>query len=251
MMDNNLIIGSKIIKLKSIKSTNDYLRELKNLESLNDGFTVIAAQQTNGKGYHKNKWESEPNKNILLSIVVFPEFLLAQDQFLLSKIVSLAVLDYLKLYSSKFIIKWPNDIYYKDLKVAGILIENSVKGEHLSDSIIGIGINVNQENFSRELINPVSINNITNTIYIIDIEAYKLLDTLNFRYKQLIDENFTTINNDYLSNLYRLNKWALFKDDKTEFKGKITGVNKFGFLEVLSESGKLKTYNFKEIEFVL
>lgn len=252
MTDNNVIIGSKVLQLKSVDSTNDYLKKLKSIEPLQNGFTVITAEQINGKGYHNNKWESEPKKNIVLSFLVYPDFLFAQDQFMLSKIVSLAVLDYLSGSSKKqeFTVKWPNDIYFQDLKIAGILIENSVKGEYITDSIIGIGLNINQDSFSNNLTNPISLKKITNLNYVIDNETSKLIATLNIRYKQLLKHSFDDINRDYLNSLYRYNKWAKYKTEKTKFNGKITGVNEFGFLEILSESGELKTFNFKEVEFI-
>ena len=251
-MDNDLIIGSKVLHLDRVNSTNEYLKELKNVENLKNGFTIAAAEQTAGKGYHNSKWDSEPNRNIILSFIIYPDFLLAQNQFFLSKIVSLAVLDYLSESTKMqdFVVKWPNDIYYKSQKIAGILIENSVKGEYLSDSIIGIGLNINQKKFSSILANPISLKNITNLDYIIDIEINKLIAALNNRYKQLIKQNFDDINRDYLNNLFQLNKWALYKSGELEFNGKITGVNEFGFLEMLSESEVLNTYNFKEVEFV-
>ena len=251
MEEKNLIIGGEIRFINSLDSTNDYIRELHTKQKLSDGFTVIASQQTKGKGFHNNKWESESGKNLTFSFIVFPEFILAGKQFILSQAISLAILDYLKNYSDDFVVKWPNDIYYKNKKIAGILIENSIQGNYLYDSIVGIGLNINQEKFSSSLINPISLKTITGQSYNLDNQLKILMKHIQIRYSQLINNDFDRIQEMYLNNLYQLNKWALYKIKSNLFKGKIIGINKYGFLKIISEKGEEYLFNFKEVEYVL
>ena len=140
------MIMPEYIHLTQTHSTNLYLRQI--LESnplVEEGLVIYADFQDAGRGQQGNSWESEAKKNILCSLLLYPRRINAQDQFIISEIVSLGIADTLNSIQDGFAIKWPNDIYYGDKKVAGILIENDLSGKVIYDSIIGFGINVNQE----------------------------------------------------------------------------------------------------------
>ena len=141
-----------LIHISETNSTNSYLQTLCAKQQGVAAFTTVVADfQTSGRGQRGNSWESEPKKNLLFSFVLFPDFLEARRQFLISQIVSLAIKEELDSYADDFSIKWPNDIYWKDKKICGMLIENDLMGRNISQSISGIGINVNQEAFHRLL----------------------------------------------------------------------------------------------------
>ena len=134
---------------------------IKNTE-VAEGTVVLAKEQTSGRGQVNNTWESSYGDNLLMSIVLYPEFLHAGNQFLLSKFVSLAIVDFLSYYLENVTIKWPNDIYVGNKKIAGVLIENSLRGAFISSSVVGIGLNVNQTEFSSSIPNPTSLKNESN-----------------------------------------------------------------------------------------
>jgi BirA family biotin operon repressor/biotin-[acetyl-CoA-carboxylase] ligase len=157
--------NKKIIYLNEVESTNNYANQLILSDAAEEGTVVLAQYQTHGKGQHGNVWESETGKNLLMSIIWYPGFLPASQQFMISKIVSIAITDCVNDIIDDCKIKWPNDIYIGNQKLAGILIENSVKGSHLSSSVVGIGLNVNQQVFISAAPNPVSLFQITGVIY--------------------------------------------------------------------------------------
>jgi len=241
----------KIIKLNEVDSTNKYLSNLTKNTALAEGTIIAASHQKAGKGYGVNSWESEKDKNILISILLLPKFLPVEKNFLLSKAVSLGIVNYVSSKTNGIKIKWPNDIYYKEKKLAGILIENIVKGNQINQSIVGIGLNINQRTFRSEAPNPVSLNQITQRKYCVDEEIKKLRNCIQFFYNKLKVGKYNEINSDYLKYLYRHNEVHIFKFDNQCFKAKITGITEFGYLEVLTEKEEIRTFDFKEIEFVI
>ena len=136
-----------LIHISETNSTNNYLQTLCARQKVEELTTVVADFQTSGRGQRGNSWESEPLKNLLFSFVLFPDFLEARCQFLISQIISLAIKEELSTYTEDISIKWPNDIYWKEKKICGILIENDLMGRNICQSIAGIGININQEEF--------------------------------------------------------------------------------------------------------
>ena len=150
-------IKISIETLKEVSSTNHYLAQLCKESKAKEFHTVWAEYQTAGKGQRGNSWESENGKNLTFSTVLYPTSLKAKDQFYLSMIVAFATVDALGDYTDGFSIKWPNDIYWKDQKIGGILIENELEGAYITQSNIGIGINVNQEEVRSQAPNPVSL----------------------------------------------------------------------------------------------
>jgi BirA family biotin operon repressor/biotin-[acetyl-CoA-carboxylase] ligase len=147
-------------------------------------------------------------------------------------------------------IKWPNDIYVNNDKIAGILIENSFVGNKFEYSVIGTGLNVNQKYFPEYILNPTSLNKLTGTEHELKKILQKLIYYLNHYYDLLLNQNYTTINEKYLSHLYRFNEFHSFKTENGIIKGCITGVGEGGQLEITSNTGEILSYGFKEIEFL-
>lgn len=146
-----------LIHINETNSTNNYLQSLCSEQKVEELTVIVADFQTSGRGQRGNSWESDPGKNLLFSTVIFPEFLEARRQFLISQIISLAIKEELDTYTSDISIKWPNDIYWKEKKICGMLIENDLMGRNINQSIAGIGININQEIFHSSAPNPVSL----------------------------------------------------------------------------------------------
>lgn len=241
----------KIIKINSVDSTNVYFSNLLKEYKYAEGSIVSALFQSKGKGLGQNTWESEKAKNLILSLVLYPDFVPLEKNFLLSKVISLGLVNYLHAKTNHIKIKWPNDIYYQDKKIAGILIENSIKGSTIHRSIIGIGLNLNQKTFLSDAPNPVSLSQITEKNYSIDQEIVKLRQNIRFFYDKLKAGKFEEINKEYLKCLYRFNEIHLFRSENETFKGKISGVNEFGHLQLLTEDQRTLEFDFKEIEFIL
>lgn len=242
---------SRIIRLKETESTNQYLQELSNKEILEEGSVVTCKSQTAGKGQVGNKWEAEQGKNITCSMILHPFFIDITEQFILSEIISLAIIDTLSTYSKDMCIKWPNDIYFQNKKIAGILIENTISGKSLEKSIIGMGININQEVFKSNAPNPVSLKQITGKDYDLEIILSELIKNIFNRYSQLIKGEKKKIHKEYLENLFRKSGLHSYKANNQIFKAEIKSIEKTGHLVLRTETKEEWTFAFKEVEFVL
>ncbi len=240
----------QIIRVDKLDSTNLYALQL--LESTNpsDGTVVMALSQTEGRGQQANSWESEDCKNLTISLILRPNFVFAQDQFQISMLISLGVSDYLKTHTENVNIKWPNDIYVNNKKIAGILIEQSIMGDYLSYSICGIGLNINQQKFISDAPNPTSLNLLTNKTYNLEDELTKLLASIENRYLQVKNGNVQQLEQEYLNALYWINERHTFEDEKEQFSGQIIGISEFGQLQIKDENKTIRTYNFKEVSFI-
>lgn len=247
---------NKIIILENVNSTNLYAHHFlksntNKKKSELDGTVVWAKSQSEGRGQMGNTWESEANKNLTFSLITFPAVIKPESQFMISKSVSLGIIDSLKKYAGNLTIKWPNDIYHNNKKLGGILIENSIKGNYINSSIIGIGLNINQNSYSDSLPNPTSLSRITQKEYDLNIILYNILEKIYNRLADLYAENYSIINLDYINLLFGYGKINTFKANKKIFKGIIKGVNKYGFLKVKHiDSMTTNEYAFKEIEFL-
>jgi BirA family transcriptional regulator, biotin operon repressor / biotin---[acetyl-CoA-carboxylase] ligase len=243
-----------VIHKKSVSSTNDYmLNEISSGIISTEGTVVTAYEQTLGKGMDDNSWESEPGKNLTFSVLLKPTFLRADRQFLLNKVVSLAVFDFVRIYITDIPvkIKWPNDIYIGNGKVAGILINNTVSGNSLLNSVAGIGMNINQEKFSGNASNPVSMIHFTGRVLDRDKCLEEILKCLEVRYRELSQGNLFRINTDYLTSLYRHNESHLYGYQEEIVKGMITGISEYGHLKVTLEDKRKIECDLKEIEFII
>lgn len=245
----------RYIKLSETKSTNTYLARM---ASILPGATVIYTyRQTAGRGQKGNSWESEDDKNLSFSYLLKSPAIEPCRQFFISEAVSLAVVDMLSQYVPEGIsIKWPNDIYYRDQKICGILIEHTLSGSSIGHSIIGVGININQERFVSDAPNPVSLKNITGDDY--DLE--RLLREVNERIERLTDfsesdeDALKVLHERYLSRLYRADgephEWQLPTGEY--FMGVIVDVHPDGLLSIRhSDTGEIGQYYFKEVKHVI
>ncbi len=237
--------------LTEVESTNNYANQLVLSKAAEHGTVVLAQHQKKGKGQQGKSWESESGKKLLASIILFPSFLHAAKQFYLSKIASLAIFDFLKTEINGISIKWPNDIYIQHKKVAGILIENAVKGQTLSSSIIGIGLNLNQQLFVSDALNPVSLMQITGKVYDIELVAELIFQNLNNWYCILENGGFDEIDSAYFNLLFRANEWAVFAKQGKRFEARIKGIGEFGQLILEERNGSFSEFMFKEVEFVI
>ena len=237
-----------IIKLDAIDSTNSYLKKIILEKDVSDYTIVTANFQTEGKGQLGYMWESEDSKNLLCSIYKKDLGIKVEDPFVLSMLVSLSIIRTLeKLNLPKLYIKWPNDIMSDNKKICGILVENMVKQNSIKESVIGIGLNVNQDTF-KNLPNATSIKKIKGVAFNID---ELLNDLVNNIKKQFIDFNQSKIDlifRQYEDVLYRINIPSTFKNSEGDvFTGFIKGVNNLGRLKVLLEDNLIKSYSIKDI----
>ena len=248
---NTLFIGQNRVELPTIDSTNNYALELVKTSKIADGTLIWAHEQTTGRGQRGNEWQSQPQLNITLSIVLHPD-LKADKQFFLTKVVSLGVLEFISdLVEDKVpvAIKWPNDIYAGEKKIAGILIENSLRGEQISTSVIGIGLNINQTEFGTGLKNATSLKMLTGKTFDIKNCIDNLCEHIEPRYLQLKTNKQGLLDADYHKHLYRLDKLCDYEKNGRPFKARLKGVNQQGKLLLKLESGEMMSCDFKEVVF--
>jgi len=198
---NPIFPRSQIIRVEQTTSTNWYLLQLSNERNLAEGTVLITGHQTQGRGQGSKSWESEPGANLTFSIILYPLSINASQQFILSKAVSLAVRDFVSQYVPNVSVKWPNDVYVGDKKIAGILIENFVIGDCLTKTIAGIGLNINQKFFLSDAPNPVSLYQLTGKIFVLEDCLQLLHEHIAIRYR-MITEDAEKLNSDYLQHLY-------------------------------------------------
>lgn len=234
----------------STASTNTFLHEMMRQDKLPEGFLLYTDFQTAGKGQPGNTWESENGKNLLFSMLLYPHSIKVYEQFILSEITGLAIRKVLEKYTDDICIKWPNDIYWKDKKIAGILIENSLFRDRIDTCIIGIGLNVNQEVFISNAPNPVSLRQITGNDINREILLMKIQAELLNIYQNYSPE---FIHQEYLNNLYRRNGFHRYAETaaNTVFDAEIEDVLPDGRLILRTQAGETRTFYFKEIQFVL
>jgi BirA family biotin operon repressor/biotin-[acetyl-CoA-carboxylase] ligase len=247
-----LFIGQNSFHLHAVDSTNSYATDMLRQISLVDGTLFYTFNQLNGRGQRDNKWESEPDKNIALSVVIAPSFLSANKQFLLTQITSLALADLMAELldkSAKVCVKWPNDIYINNKKIAGVLIENTLRDNIIQHSIIGVGINVNQETFTTTN-NAVSLKQVAGKSFELMAVLEMFCKNLEAYYLQLKAVKMQEINQKYLSTLYRLNEWKNYSFDENINEGKIVGTTAEGKLIIELRDGSIRNFDLKEITFL-
>lgn len=236
--DSTNLLLKKIIDYKA--QNNSQLPEL---------FTIFADEQTSGRGLATNKWESEAGQNLLCSIYFRPP-ISPDRQFAFNQSFTLAVFKTVSQFVNNVKIKWPNDIYVNDRKIAGILIEHQIIGENIAHTVAGVGINVNQELFSENLPNPTSLKLITGKNHKIPDILDNLLKNCKFSYDKLISGKFDELNSEYAQYLYRINKISDYKIHGEIIAAKITGVNNYGQLLLEKTNGEFIACNLKEIVFL-
>ncbi|MFC0606916.1 biotin--[acetyl-CoA-carboxylase] ligase [Rufibacter quisquiliarum] len=246
---NTLFVGQQLVFLPECRSTNSVAQELLNKNEATDGCVIVAGAQTGGRGQRGNSWDVEPDKNITLSVILKPTFLDAQQQFSLNIAVSLAVLDLVRLYVPEgSSLKWPNDLYHHDRKLGGILIENTISGPRLQQSVVGIGLNINQTSFQHPKATSFAL--LTGQQQPLGRLVEQLLENLERRYLGLRGGAAPAQKQEYLRHLYRYQEWHAFEVAGQRVQGQITGVDTSGRLAVLLEQ-KLQFFQFQEIRYVI
>ncbi|MFI3282825.1 MAG: biotin--[acetyl-CoA-carboxylase] ligase [Rikenellaceae bacterium] len=231
-------------------STNDDARE----QIYTHGDVICAERQSAGRGQRGNKWISGEGKNITFSVVLEPSFLKANEQFLVSQITALALIDTMSEYGITATIKWTNDIYVGEHKIVGVLIENRLSGTTLSRAIIGVGININQREFDPSLPNPTSM--ILERANNEEIPRREVLETfyasLMRWYKELMTGDYASIDKAYHAKMYRRGEYHNYRlADGCLIRGVIQGVRPSGALVIMHDNDEEREYQFKEVEFVI
>ena len=227
--------------LDETDSTNHWLRE-----HGEGDMVVVADYQTAGRGCGTNRWESERGRNLLFSMLFHPTQLSAASQFFISQAVSVALCETLEQYIDRRVeIKWPNDIYVDDRKICGILIENRLQGSVIRDSIIGIGLNVNQRVFVSDAPNPVSLYQLTGQ----ETDSLQLLDRFLLAFDSAFNSKTTCFT--YKSMLFRKGKYAIYEDKTSCFTATLTDVLPDGRLLLVDKDGQERLYAFKEVSFII
>lgn len=245
-------MNETFIHLNKTHSTNSYLRELIMREKEQpEGTVVITDYQTAGRGQKGNSWESERGKNLTFSILLHPNHIPPGKQFILSQLISIAIVGVLKKYDRHFTIKWPNDIYWKEKKIAGMLIEVDLTGSSLSNAIIGIGININQRHFKSDAPNPVSLTQITGKEHNLSELLEKILDSIVDEYNKYTPDNEEEIRQKYMALLFRNKGVYPYLYGEEIFNASIEGIEPNGQLILKKENGSIHTFAFKEISFVI
>ena len=259
----------KRIVLEETNSTNAYAKTLPEEES--HELTLVTAEfQTAGRGAGTNTWESERGKNLLFSLVVYPQRLQANQMFALSEVTALAIRDALcstspssfggvgedfnsqfSILNSQFFIKWPNDIYHADKKAVGMLIENDLRGKWVRRSIIGVGVDINQTRFLSDAPNPVSLAQILGKEVDRDQVLENILHQFNYYYGMMEREQFAELHNRYMQYLYRKNGMHSYADATGTFQARIIDVEPTGHLVLECQDGEQRRYDFKEVQFII
>ena len=241
-------IGHRIIRLDSVDSTNNYAAKLLSSGELSHGSVIMADEQTAGRGQRGSSWTSGAGENLLLTIVLKPANLSVSEQFRLTQFASLGLIDLLEKYHLKGSIKWPNDIYVKDKKLSGMLIENQVSSTSVSTVLLGIGLNVNQTEFPG--LAATSLQSELGMFIPVMELAMSLFFCLNERWKALDHRNFSELDNAYQKQLYLRDMPSLFSDETGPFTGTVIGTTEQGLLIIARENDEIRQYDLKELQFM-
>jgi BirA family biotin operon repressor/biotin-[acetyl-CoA-carboxylase] ligase len=241
--------GARKIYVEQTSSTNSYMLQLSATDRLPEGSVAVTGYQSHGRGQGDHFWESEPRKNLIFSMVLYPASVKGADQFRLSLAVSLAVYDFVSQHVENVSVKWPNDVYVGDKKIAGILIENFIEGNCLNKSITGIGVNINQEIFASNAPNPVSLRQLTGNEYDLNVCLDRLTGCIAARYRMMQASRIRRLHTDYLQHLYRFGQPGRFRAGGRSFEAVITGINRYGMLEMITADREQKTFGFGEVRF--
>ena len=247
---STLFTGQQLVWLPACPSTNSEAHQLLRENRASEGCTVITDDQTAGRGQRGNQWEAAPGENLTLSIVWFPTFLSASQQFLLSQAVALGVYDWAEALLSptpQLRLKWPNDLYFGAKKFGGILIENALSGAKIQSSIVGIGLNVNQQHFTVPT--ATSLAALTGRHFQREALATALLECLERRYLQLRAGQVGQLRRAYLAALYRYQEWHDYEVAGRRIRGQLVGVEEDGRLAV-EISGTVQHFGLQEIKYL-
>jgi BirA family biotin operon repressor/biotin-[acetyl-CoA-carboxylase] ligase len=243
------MIGSEIIHFKRVDSTSNYIATLLKESKVVNGMVILADEQTEGRGQRGAKWQSTPGQNILCSFFIQHNELSTKHQQNITHFVSLAIINCLNHFGLKAKIKWPNDIVIENKKIAGILVENQFQGQKIKSSIIGIGLNVLQEDF--DFINCTSILKESKKEILIKPVLNQLIYSLNQEFIHLQQHSFSVLEKNYTNNLWLLNESSEYETENGEkFIGIIKGTDSLGKLMIYREDkSRLESFGLKEIKF--
>jgi BirA family transcriptional regulator, biotin operon repressor / biotin---[acetyl-CoA-carboxylase] ligase len=254
---NLLSIGHSFIELESVDSSNNYAMGQVHAGTVSHGAIFFAREQWAGKGQRGKTWISSPGDNIMMSIVLEPVFLPITQQFRLSSAIALSCHDLIRQYTSteQPTIKWPNDLYWRDRKAGGILMENKIRGDRWLFAVAGIGINVNQLKFPATLHNPISLAQITGRRFDAVELAKELGRRIDYRFEQLRAEIQTdnsstpSLLEEYNARLYKRGKTATLSAGTDVFETLILGVSATG--ELLTRDQVERRFKFGEVEWII
>lgn len=247
ILANTVFLGKEIIYLTECHSTNEYAQQLLRQKEAGEGMIIFTDKQTKGKGQRGNRWWTEPGMNLTFSLILEPRFLRSNQQFELNMVICLSIWELLNQYDPNFIIKWPNDILHKTHgKIAGVLIENSLQSQWMESSIVGIGLNVNQD--MQIIPRALSLFNLTCETYDLWVILEKLVQRIEWNYIRLKRGEIRLLRNSYLKNLLNYQQKQLFSDGEV-FEGVIIGVGEDGKL-LVDKDGSVRSYGFKEIQYL-
>ena len=233
--------------LNEIDSTNNFLIKLNKLKKFKYPVVATADFQNMGKGRNKNSWQSQKGKNLLLSIL-FNHKVELNDQFKLNAIISLSIAELVSIYTdNKVYVKWPNDIIVCNNKIAGVIVENTVRKNIIKSSVIGIGVNINQKKFQKFNPDATSLSILNNKKYEIDEVKKRLLELIEINYKNF-DPKFLI---QYNNILFRKNKYTKFVTGENIFRAKIQSVQYDGSVIMKDETGKSKKFKVNDIKYLL
>lgn len=218
-------------------------------EKFHEGTVAFASVQTSGKGQRGSQWFSQPHKSLTFSVLLKPRFLSPIYAFDLSICVALGLSDSLNKFRPGFKIKWPNDIYFEDKKIAGVLIENQMNRFVYQNAVVGIGLNVNQTHFDN-LSNAISLKQIIGLEFQVEKVMENICESLEARYLMLRSGHYKDLKKAYISNLYGLNQLQYFMVDNKKLNGKIINVLRNGFLQIELIDGEIRDYDIKQIKFL-
>jgi BirA family transcriptional regulator, biotin operon repressor / biotin---[acetyl-CoA-carboxylase] ligase len=243
-------IGQRVMYEAVCASTNSLAAQSLDAINLPEGAVIITDHQYQGRGQRGNVWHSEPYKNLTFSVILHPTFLATQQIFLLNIITTLAIQNVLVRYTpSGLRIKWPNDIYYRNKKIGGVLIENVFEKRTLKTSIVGIGLNVNQSRFAA--LAPTSLSLVCQRTFGLQKLLAQILESLERHYLQLRAQDIAPLKDAYLRNMYWIHEVHTFKDRNRTFQGVIKGVDAVGRLVIEQAEGTSRCYDVQEVIFIV
>lgn len=245
-----MIIGKHIISTETLSSTNTEALSMLRSGEPEEGTVIETGFQTGGRGQAGSTWESEKDKNLLFSVILYPRSVTAEEQFLISMTASLALCDLLDNHCGNVSIKWPNDILVGNDKIAGILIENSILGNYIENCVAGIGLNLNQEKFGDYSPCAVSLQMITGKVYDRSVMLRDLLSCFDGRYKDLLYGDRSMIRQNYISRLYRRMEWTRFSSIDGLFEGRITDVSVTGRITIENRNGSKMEFSFRDFRYL-
>jgi BirA family biotin operon repressor/biotin-[acetyl-CoA-carboxylase] ligase len=242
-------VGEKIIYKATCGSTNTEAMDLLLTKNVPEGTVIITDNQISGRGQRANTWASEPYKNLTFSLILYPTWLTIPNSFSLNIFTAIGIYKILNTYiPNGLFVKWPNDIYYQNKKIGGVLIENLINHNKIRASVIGIGLNINQKKFSLPNVSSLSL--ICGNEISLSPLLTQLIHAIQSEYNRLIQGGRESLQQDYLKTLYWVHEQRTFQDKTGYFQGAIQGVDNIGRLVIENEDKELKYYNCKEVSFI-